>query len=294
MIRVAYNRDYVAAKYAFDTTRKARWIHDALAVRPYPNLQFADPEAWYPDALAGIDAVHDPAYVAAVATGEPRERAESQGFDWDPGLYRGAVASTAGVLAAIDWALEDGAAGSLSSGLHHAKYDRGDGFCTFNGLAVGAWYLRQRGVDEVAILDVDAHAGGGTVSLIGSDVKHFDVTVSPFDTYEFGGTRNVVLSDPTDEEYLTTVASMLAAVPDGAFLLYNAGMDPAGIVSGAALRAREALVASEARRRGLRAAFVLAGGYTWAQSREALVRAHMWTLEAFADASVREPASAPS
>ena len=33
-------------------------------------------------------------------------------------------------------------AGSLSSGLHHARADRGNGFCTFNGLVVASSVLR--------------------------------------------------------------------------------------------------------------------------------------------------------
>ncbi|GEM_PF-3972919 len=59
------------------------------------------------------------------------------------------------VLAAVSAALEDGVAGSLSSGLHHARRDYDNGLCTFNGLArveaerlrrnrSGFFYVRER------------------------------------------------------------------------------------------------------------------------------------------------------
>lgn len=285
-LRVSYNADYVAAAYEFDTTRKAKWIHDRVAAEPIPGLEFADPSPWYNLAVEGILAVHDPRYVEAVRTGEPLDLAESQGFDWDPGIYRGAVASTAGVLAAIDAAMSGQFGGSLSSGLHHARRDHGNGFCTFNGLAVGAWYLREHArVRNVTILDLDAHAGGGTVSLIDPEVTHLDLTVSPFDTYEVGGTRNIVMARPTDDGYLSEVEGLLGDIPPETFVLYNAGMDPAGLVSPEALAYREAMVALHMLRSGLRGAFVLAGGYTWAQSRAALVEAHMVTLRTFAEAA---------
>ena len=72
-----------------------------------------------------VAAVHDPGYVRAVQTGEPRSLAESQGFDWDPGVWPMALATNGGVVAAALAALADGVAGSLSSGLHHAR--RGSG-----------------------------------------------------------------------------------------------------------------------------------------------------------------------
>ena len=41
------------------------------------TVPFDERAAW-----AGIAAVHDPAYVEAILTGEPRELAESQNFEW--------------------------------------------------------------------------------------------------------------------------------------------------------------------------------------------------------------------
>ena len=53
---------------------------------------------------------------------------------WDEGLARAVCARTGGVVAAALHVLEHRTvAGSLSSGLHHARYASGWGYCTVNG-----------------------------------------------------------------------------------------------------------------------------------------------------------------
>src|SRR2546429_582741 len=74
----------------------------------------------------------------AVETGLPRDLAESQGFVWGLGLWPMVLASNGGAVAAALAALQEGVAGSLSSGLHHARRGSGAGFCTFNGLVIAA------------------------------------------------------------------------------------------------------------------------------------------------------------
>ena len=55
-----------------------------------------------------------------------------------PELTRSIFASTGGVRDALDAMFEHGKAGSLSSGLHHAKRDHDEGLCYINGLALAA------------------------------------------------------------------------------------------------------------------------------------------------------------
>src|SRR5260370_35742530 len=76
------------------------------------------------------------------------------------------LSANGGAVAAGLAALEQGVAGSLSSGLHHARHARGAGFCTFNGLVIAAREALAAGAASVLILDLDAHCGGGTASLI--------------------------------------------------------------------------------------------------------------------------------
>ena len=181
-MKLFYSPDYVRAEYAFDTTRKARWVAESLQADPIAGGEFVAPE---PVSEAALCELHDPAYVAAVRTGEPRALAESQGFRWDALLWPSVRASTGGAIAAAEVALREGCAGSLSSGLHHAWRYQGKGYCTFNGLALAASHALASGANSVLILDLDAHCGGGTHSLVAQEprIRHADIAVDPFDFY---------------------------------------------------------------------------------------------------------------
>ena len=280
-IRVFYSPAYVLAAHSFETTRKARWVADSLGREPLPaptrGVDLVAPDPLTEDDLV---AVHDPAYVAAVRTGQPRRLAESQGFGWDAGLWDMVLASNGGVRAAARAAPWDGVGGSLSSGLHHAHYDHGSGFCTFNGLAVAARASVAAGVGRVLIVDLDAHCGGGTHELIAADERiwQVDVAVSAFDTYT-PAPRNTFDLVHAAGDYLPTISARLDALPERAALagawpfslcVYNAGMDPhegcpvGGLrgITTEIIRERERRVFAWCRAQNLPVAFVLAGGYT--------------------------------
>jgi acetoin utilization deacetylase AcuC-like enzyme len=152
---VFYSRAYTAAECEFDTTRKAGWIAHPLSRRPIAGVRLVEPA---PLAAAELERAHASAYVRAVRTGEPRELAESSGLMWDPGAWTAACASNGGVVAAVTEAMRTRRnTGSLSSGLHHARAASGAGFCTFNGLALGARAALDAGARRVLIIDLDAH-----------------------------------------------------------------------------------------------------------------------------------------
>lgn len=293
-MNVYYSPDYVLSETEFDTTRKSAWLAQSLAVRPIAGIEIVAPNPVMEEDLLRV---HDAAYVRAVRTGEPRALAEGQGFEWDPNLWAMTTASTGGVVAAARTALTDGVAGSLSSGLHHARRDRGNGFCTFNGLALAALKALEAGAGTVLILDLDAHGGGGTHSLVqrNSSVWHTDVSVSGFDGYTPGpyGTRDLVQEA---DDYLPTIRRRLeeleAQQPPFGLCLYNAGMDPYGPegeyrpgqapdISAVRLAEREEMVFAWCRRRGIPIAFVLAGGYVERYlDQDSLVNLHRLTLDA--------------
>lgn len=293
-MRLFYSPAYVLAGYAFDTTRKSGWIAESLAQAPIPGVEIEPPAPLTP---AEVEAIHDRAYVAAVHIGEPRVLAQSQGFRWDAGIWPMVLASNGGAVAAARAALEDGVAGSLSSGLHHARRDHGAGYCTFNGLVLAARAAQAAGARRILILDLDAHCGGGTDSLIGADpdVWHLDVAVHPFDAYAPGPRATLDLVT-TAADYLPTIRARLRELaehgPAFDLCLYNAGMDPyAGCPNGGLpgisediLAERERLVFAWCRERRLPVAFVLAGGYIGSRLPAAgLVALHRLTLAAAAD-----------
>ena len=285
-MKVYYSPDYVGSAYSFDTTRKAKWVADSLAHMPIPGVELVAPE---PLKFEDIAAVHERRYVEAVRTGEPRELAVSSSFDWDPGYWRMVASSTGGAVAAVRSAMEDGVSGSLSSGLHHARFERGAMFCTFNGLVIAAKHALATGAQSVLILDLDAHCGGGTHSLIEGDdrIRQIDVSVNAVDHYKPAATNALDVVWKADE-YLETIRNRLPErgwKPD--VCIYNAGMDAeercqvGGLpgVTGEMLKEREGIVFDWCRNREIPVAFVLAGGYAGgALLRDDLVQLHRSTI----------------
>ena len=118
-MKTYYNDNYVASKYAFDTTRKAQAIAESLVSNPIQGLDLADPNAdffsegklsksGFQDVARSLAyLLHSDEYFNAVSTGNPRSLAESQGFDWDPGIFTMALEHTSGLLAATYEALSN-------------------------------------------------------------------------------------------------------------------------------------------------------------------------------------------
>jgi acetoin utilization deacetylase AcuC-like enzyme len=82
-----------------------------------------------------------------------------------PNLYRHALLSAGGAIAAANLALE----GSLSLSLmrppgHHAGRSFLGGFCYFNNIAIAVAGILDR-VEKVAIIDFDCHHGNGTQDI---------------------------------------------------------------------------------------------------------------------------------
>lgn len=278
-----YNDDFTASEYAFDTTRKSAEIARSLAVDPIAGVSVADPAGLYSITEALLASVHEPDYVEAVRTGRPAVVAESQGFTWDEGVYTMALAHNAGVVAAMADAL-DGApvTGCLSSGLHHADWDLGNGFCTFNGLAVAADYAAGRGA-RVLVVDFDAHCGGGTSRLLPEGAAQVDVSVNPYDAYRPQADQYLVLADAgLYEQEIKDALGHVSTLGSFDVVIYNAGMDPANCgVKPDQLAIRERMVADYDF--GCPLIYTMAGGYTWGdKTMDEVVDLHRLTIATFA------------
>ncbi|MGE5357488.1 MAG: hypothetical protein ACM3NQ_00610 [Bacteroidales bacterium] len=289
-VTVFYSPDYTATRFAFDTVRKAAWVAASLTERPIEGVRVTTPQLLTSE---GLERVHAAEYVRAVGSGEPRWLAESSGIGWDPAVWTAVRASNGGAVAAALHALRERTnAGSLSSGLHHASHASGAGFCTFNGLGLAARAALDAGASCVLIVDLDAHCGGGTWSLVRDwpGVRQLDIAVSRFDGYQpepaSGSTLDIVARS---RAYLPTLASRLHALDAEHFdlVIYNAGMDvhqASGIggligIDEQVISAREQAVFAWARGRAVPVAFVLAGGYTGGEmSAERLVNLHRMTM----------------
>jgi acetoin utilization deacetylase AcuC-like enzyme len=210
---------------------------------------------------------------------------------WSQPLLDSILASTGGMRDAVKEALKHGRSGSLSSGLHHARRNAGNGFCQFNGLALAALEALKK-VKTVGILDLDAHAGGGTFDILGDhpQVCLADVTVNSFDSWvPSDPQRHFYVEVDHPKGYLGHVEDALHSLERVDFLIYNAGMDTyekAGGMKGITkdiIRKREKLVVHWARARKIPHIFALAGGYKWGGlTLEQVAELHLETVKAFA------------
>lgn len=234
--------------------------------------------------------VHTARYIRAIASGMPRELAESQKFPWSPELFPSVLLTSGGLLAASREALETGSSGALASGFHHACADHGEGFCTFNGLVVTLEALRNEGLIRTgAVLDLDLHYGNGTASLAVSRPWMRALSIYGNDYWDNKPFRDVTrrhhedgpnhLSAPlvptgrSDRglllESLEAHLPWLLGPEKPDILLYQAGADPLQDdpysplhLTHEDLRERDRMVFQFAFEHRLPIAWVLAGGYT--------------------------------
>ena len=296
-VTLFYSPAYWAEAPDFDTFRKP--VLDRAAThggsRHDPRLRAVRTARGGPARRPARCGAHGGHISSAVDTGTPEALAASNGLPWTPGLYAAAECSSQGIAQAAVRALQTGGpTGSLSAGLHHARADRGAGFCTFNGLALAAQAAIVAGAKSILILDLDAHFGGGTWSIVSgwTQVWHADVSVSAFDGYDpTGHPRSIVELVTSGADYLDTIRRVLDRLSTTTFdlVIYNAGMDPfercdvGGLrgITMATLDLREQLVFDWARARAIPVAFALAGGYTGPTlSRDDLVNLHLLTIDA--------------
>ena len=284
-MNIYWNEDYCGSTTNYETLTKSKWICSAIQMHPQLSEWVkvknpADTTGALSKAQLLLQGGVDPAYLQAVITGRPRVLAETNNFEWEASIYPMVLNSTAGIYCAIrDVRKGYDHACSLSSGLHHATRNSGNGWCTVNSLAIGALYA-QKHYKSVVILDLDAHCGGGTNSYIqGTDVKQVDLSMSGFDTYEDNANSTVDLC-PNKDEYLSAVATSLqkltALGPDIVF--YNAGVDVFPQITSEMVIQREQMVASRLRTLGVPTVIVMAGGYG---AMTDIVPLHLATISAF-------------
>ena len=66
---------------------------------------------------------------------------------------------------------------------HHAEADRAMGFCFFNNVAVAAAAMIARGLERIAVVDIDVHHGNGTQAMFYEDPRVLYVSTHQFPFY---------------------------------------------------------------------------------------------------------------
>ncbi|HYF17808.1 MAG TPA: histone deacetylase, partial [Ramlibacter sp.] len=202
------------------------------------------------------------------------------GFPWSLAMAERARRSVGATVSACRSALREGIAANLAGGTHHARSDRGGGFCVFNDAAVAARLMQaeQRRLGRtlrVAVIDLDVHQGNGTARIFRDDPSVFTLSMHGQKNFPFRkepSDLDVDLPDGcSDEPYLQALEQALAELDrrfDPALVIYLAGADPhEGDRLGRlkltwdGLEARDRRVFDWASERGLPLAFAMAGGY---------------------------------
>jgi acetoin utilization deacetylase AcuC-like enzyme len=264
-----------------------------------------------PLGLDDLALVHTREYLAKLETGTLSTAEQRRlGMPWSEALWKRSRLAAGGTLLAARVALEEGIAGNLAGGTHHAFADHAEGFCVLNDVAIAIAKLRaERRIRRAVVIDLDVHQGNGTAAIFegSEDVVTFSMHGERnYPLAKMRSTVDVALVDGTeDAAYLDALdrhlpeilerpgspgSARLGARADIAF--YLAGVDIAVgdrygklAVSEEGIRRRDHRVIDAVRSRRIPLVIVLGGGYAESPARTAELHAHAFR------AAVRPPPS---
>jgi acetoin utilization deacetylase AcuC-like enzyme len=283
-LKVVYSARYRIdiGPHVFPTDKYQR-VHARLletgVIRP---ADVVEPEAASWDELA---LVHTAEYLERLRDGamSPEDVAQLE-LPWSQAMVDGFRVMTGGTIQAAliacrphEFRIQNSEfriACHIGGGLHHAFPNHGEGFCPFNDVAVAVRVLQARGVERVAIVDLDVHHGNGTAFIFESDPRVFTFSMHQQHNYPMWkprGSLDVGLPDGADDatflgELGRALPQVVAHRPQCVFFL--AGADPyeddqlGGLrLTKEGLRERDRVVIDAVRRAGVPLVVALAGGY---------------------------------
>jgi acetoin utilization deacetylase AcuC-like enzyme len=187
--------------------------------------------------LGDLRRVHDDDYLERLETPEGMvpvygEAVGPEFIDDLLAAHRAMVGGT--VLAARSAAQDGGVVLNLGGGFHHARRDRGAGFCAFNDVAVAVDRLRARGfAGRILVIDLDLHDGDGTRRIFAEDasVHTWSLHNQDLDDAPATASTSIALGGGVgDDAYLQALRESLPYTVDEvrpALVFYLAGCDPA-------------------------------------------------------------------
>ena len=209
-------------------------------------------------------------------TADPRRVVQRFEIPLSKGVVEAVEHHCEGTRLAVLAAIERGVALNVGGGFHHAFADRGEGFCLYNDIAIALRAARRDGrLTRAAVVDLDLHQGNGTASILRDEADFATYSIHQEDLYPVPKQRSTLdvglPGGSGDDEYLDALRTTLPGFLDehpAELLMYVAGADPFEQdrlgelrLTRAGLRARDEFVLAQARRRSMKVAAVIAGGY---------------------------------
>ena len=191
-----------------------------------------------------LELAHDRNYLKNVKESFPKEGLNFLDGDTiiSPGSKEATNDAVGSIITAIDGVMNKeykNAFCAVRPPGHHAEKNKAMGFCVYNNVAVGAYYLLEKyNLKKVAIIDFDVHHGNGTQNIFYDNEKVLYISSHQYPYYPGSGSEkekgnknnilNVPLSAGTkSHEFLNAYESIFKKLKEfkPEFILFSAGFD---------------------------------------------------------------------
>ena len=205
------------------------------------NLIWKKPEKFN---LKYLQLAHDKDYLNTVKDSFPNHGLNFLDGDTilSPGSKKATIDAVGSILTAIDGVMNKDLKNSFCAVRppgHHAEKQKAMGFCVYNNVAVGAYYLLEKyKLSKVAIIDFDVHHGNGTQNIFNDNEKVLYISSHQYPYYPGSGaanekgTKNNILNVPLNagtksHEFLNAYENIFKKLKEFKpnFILLSAGFD---------------------------------------------------------------------
>jgi len=216
-------------------------IIDRLKKIKSKNLIWKKPKKFN---LKYLEYVHDKKYLESVIESFPKQGLNFLDGDTivSPGSKNASIDAVGSILIAIDGVMNKefrNAFCAVRPPGHHAEKQKAMGFCVYNNVAVGAYYLLEKyNLSKVAIIDFDVHHGNGTQDIFYNNEHVLYISSHQYPYYPGSGAanergiKNNVLNIPLasgtrTHEFLNAYDSIFKKLKEfkPEFILLSAGFD---------------------------------------------------------------------
>ena len=216
-------------------------VVDHLKKKKFKNLIWKKPKKFDPKYL---EYAHDKSYLDSLTESFPKLGLNFLDSDTilSPGSKEAARDAVGSILTAIDGVMKKdfkNAFCAVRPPGHHAEKQKAMGFCVYNNVAVGAYYLLEKfKLKKVAIIDFDVHHVNGTQDIFYDNEKVLYISSHQYPYYPGSGaasdkgTKNNILNVPLiagtqSHEFLNAYDSIFKKLKNfnPEFILLSAGFD---------------------------------------------------------------------